>query len=39
MTVTTPNRKTMRRSGYALRKTAPGRWTLSRDANLTEKSD
>jgi uncharacterized protein (TIGR02246 family) len=42
MTVTPPEGKTMHRAGYALtilRKTAPGQWVLSRDANLlTEKN-
>jgi uncharacterized protein (TIGR02246 family) len=37
MAITKPDGKTMRRSGHALtilRKIAPGRWVLSRDANL-----
>ena len=42
MTITTPEGKTTRRAGYTLTilsKTPPGRWMLSRDANLlTEKN-
>lgn len=37
ITVTPPNLKVMRRSGYVLtilRKNADGRWVISRDANL-----
>jgi uncharacterized protein (TIGR02246 family) len=42
MTMTSPNGKVVRHSGYTLtilRKTSSGRWVLSRDANLlTEKN-
>jgi ketosteroid isomerase-like protein len=37
MTITPPNGKSMRRSGYTLsilRKGADGRWVMFRDANL-----
>jgi uncharacterized protein (TIGR02246 family) len=42
MTMTWPDSKTLRRTGYTLTilcKTAPGRWVLSRDANLLTEKD